>query len=291
MDDVRVVELSSWMAAPSAGAVFADMGADVVKVEPLTGDVVRGRCRASPSWPRARSTSTTRSRSTTGASGRSPSPSTGRRAPSWCAASSTAPTSCCATCCRTARPATGSTPATLLARRPQLVHATLSGLRARPGPEATRPGFDVTTFFGRGAITDSMTEPGGIAPQPRPAQGDHTTGLAMVAAVLAALRMVERTGRGPGRRRQPDGRRRRGRWPPTWRPTLDRRTLAEQARPPPPHRPAGQPLPLCRRPLDRAQHDRGPLVGAVLHDDRPPRPARGPRATRPSAAASTTCPS
>ena len=41
-----------------------------------------------------------------------------------------------------------------------------------------------------------MTEPGGIAPQPRPAQGDHTTGLAMVAAVLAALRMVERTGEG-----------------------------------------------------------------------------------------------
>src|SRR6185369_861136 len=47
-----------------------------------------------------------------------------------------------------------------------------------------------------GAITDAMVEPGGIAPQPRPAQGDHTTGLAMVAAVLAALRLVERTGKG-----------------------------------------------------------------------------------------------
>lgn len=42
---VRVVEVTSWMAAPSAGAVLADMGADVVKVEPLTGDVVRGMMR------------------------------------------------------------------------------------------------------------------------------------------------------------------------------------------------------------------------------------------------------
>ena len=35
LDGIRVVEISSWMAAPSAGAVLADMGADVVKIEPL----------------------------------------------------------------------------------------------------------------------------------------------------------------------------------------------------------------------------------------------------------------
>ena len=45
MAGVRVVEVTNWMAAPSAGAVLADMGADVVKVEPLTGDVVRGMTR------------------------------------------------------------------------------------------------------------------------------------------------------------------------------------------------------------------------------------------------------
>jgi crotonobetainyl-CoA:carnitine CoA-transferase CaiB-like acyl-CoA transferase len=54
----------------------------------------------------------------------------------------------------------------------------------------------VTAFFGRGAVTDSMTEPGGDAINPRPAQGDHTTGLAMVAAILAALRLAEQTGQG-----------------------------------------------------------------------------------------------
>ena len=33
------------MAAPSAGAILADMGADVIKVEPLSGDAVRGLIR------------------------------------------------------------------------------------------------------------------------------------------------------------------------------------------------------------------------------------------------------
>ncbi len=45
LSEVRVVELSSWMASSSAGAVLADLGADVVKVEPLTGDPVRGMSR------------------------------------------------------------------------------------------------------------------------------------------------------------------------------------------------------------------------------------------------------
>ena len=102
----------------------------------------------------------------------------------------------CATCCRTARSATGWTPATLHSTNRRLVHATLSGY-GLVGPDAMRPGFDVTTFFGRGAITDAMTEPGGVAPMPRPAQGDHTTGIAMVAAILAGLRVAERTGEGP----------------------------------------------------------------------------------------------
>ena len=51
LDGVRVVEISSWMAAPSSGAMLADMGADVVKVEPLTGDVVRGLTRKAKGAP------------------------------------------------------------------------------------------------------------------------------------------------------------------------------------------------------------------------------------------------
>ena len=38
---LRVVELGVWVAAPSAAALLADWGADVVKVEPPSGDPMR----------------------------------------------------------------------------------------------------------------------------------------------------------------------------------------------------------------------------------------------------------
>jgi crotonobetainyl-CoA:carnitine CoA-transferase CaiB-like acyl-CoA transferase len=84
---------------------------------------------------------------------------------------------------------------TLLGVNPRLVHATLSGF-GPDGPDCHRPGYDVTVFFGRGAVTDTMTDPGGVAPHPRPAQGDHAAGMSLLASILAALRLVERTGQG-----------------------------------------------------------------------------------------------
>ena len=41
LEGVRVVDLSTFLAAPFAAALFADFGADVVKVEPLDGDPYR----------------------------------------------------------------------------------------------------------------------------------------------------------------------------------------------------------------------------------------------------------
>ena len=45
LTDVTVVEIDSWMAAPSAGAILSDLGARVIKVEPLEGDPMRGISR------------------------------------------------------------------------------------------------------------------------------------------------------------------------------------------------------------------------------------------------------
>jgi formyl-CoA transferase len=39
---VRVLEVAAWTFVPAAGAVLADLGADVIKVEPPTGDPQRG---------------------------------------------------------------------------------------------------------------------------------------------------------------------------------------------------------------------------------------------------------
>ena len=289
LSEVRVVELSSWMASSSAGAVLADLGADVVKVEPLAGDPMRGMSRLPKRAP-GEPPLDAPSRSTTGASGRWPSPSTGRRAPSSSAASSPAPTCSCRNLlpappaplrpgCRV--PAGASTPASSTPR--------FTGY-GTTGPDAERPGYDVTAFFGRGAITDSMTEPDGVAPQPRPAQGDHAAAMALVAGVLAALRLAERTGEGQVVEASLLG-------TATWTmatdlaPVLVDGRQPEQARPSPPDHAAGQPVPLRRRPLDRAEHARGPLVAEVLPHRRSGGVARRSSASRRSRAGSTTCPS
>ena len=41
LEGVRVVELGVWVAGPGAGGILADWGADVVKIEPPTGDPAR----------------------------------------------------------------------------------------------------------------------------------------------------------------------------------------------------------------------------------------------------------
>ena len=41
LDGIRVLEVSNWLAAPSAAALMRDLGAEVVKVEPPTGDIFR----------------------------------------------------------------------------------------------------------------------------------------------------------------------------------------------------------------------------------------------------------
>jgi crotonobetainyl-CoA:carnitine CoA-transferase CaiB-like acyl-CoA transferase len=38
---IRVLEVASWLAAPSCAALMADMGAEVIKVEPPGGDAYR----------------------------------------------------------------------------------------------------------------------------------------------------------------------------------------------------------------------------------------------------------
>ena len=41
MEGVRVVELGVWVAGPAASGILCDWGADVIKIEPPTGDPAR----------------------------------------------------------------------------------------------------------------------------------------------------------------------------------------------------------------------------------------------------------
>lgn len=194
LDGIRVIEATNWMAAPGAAAILADMGADVVKVEPLGGDAVRGLIRpprlpdGAPEIDYSFTVDNRGKRSVAIALDHDDGAAVMRRL-----LADADVFVCNLLPHRQAR--YGLDADTLLAHNARLVHATLTGY-GMTGPDAQRPGFDVTTFFGRGSVTDSMTEPGAAAPNPRPAQGDHTTSLAMVASILAALRLVDATGEG-----------------------------------------------------------------------------------------------
>jgi len=195
LDDIRVIEVTSWMAAPSAAAILSDLGADVIKVEPLGGDPMRDMGRK----PKGRD-------DLAGYDFQFDVDNRGKRS---IAVALDKPDGAELVRRLVARAHVficnllpqrqekfGLDPARLLALNPKLVHATLTGY-GTTGPDAWRPGYDVTAFFGRSGLYDAMREgEAGAVPMARPAQGDHTTGLALLGAILAGLRMAERTGHG-----------------------------------------------------------------------------------------------
>ena len=199
LDDVTIIEVDSWMAGPSAGGILADLGADVIKIEPLAGDPMRGLGRPVRLGDDADEARVAYDYQFDVAN-------RGKRSVA-VALDTDAGRDVVHRLCRGAQvfmcnllgrrqERFGLDPATLLEVQPSLVHATLTGY-GTDGPEAWRPGYDVTAFFGRSGIYDAMREgPDGEVPMARPAQGDYTTGLALVGAILAALRMTERTGVG-----------------------------------------------------------------------------------------------
>ena len=195
LDDVIVIEVDSWMAAPSTGAMLADLGAEVIKVEPLSGDPMRSLSRPAKIDGPLR-----------GYDFSFDVDNRGKRSIA-VALDTEEGAAIVRQLCRTAhifmcnliaprQERFGLDPSSLLLENPRLVHATLTGY-GTSGPEAWRPGYDVTAFFGRSGLYDAMREgDDGDVPMARPAQGDHTTGLAFLGSILAGLRMAERTGEG-----------------------------------------------------------------------------------------------
>jgi crotonobetainyl-CoA:carnitine CoA-transferase CaiB-like acyl-CoA transferase len=183
------------MAAPSAAALLADMGANVIKIEPIQGDPMRD---------------TGRSAKVDGSGAdfdfQFDVDNRGKRSIA-VALDTSEGIDLVHNLIRKAdvflcnllphrQTRFGLDADTLIKLRPNLVHATLTGYGST-GPDAWRPGYDVTAFFGRSGLYDAMREgDDGLVPMARPAQGDHTTGLAVFGAIMSALRLAERTGEG-----------------------------------------------------------------------------------------------
>ena len=193
LDDITVIEIDNWMAAPSAGAILADLGAKVIKIEPLSGDPMRGMGRPAKIEGDIKDYDFQFDVDNRGKQSIQldlTKDDALEIVKKLCAKSEIFMCNLLAK----RQEKFGLDPVSLSKVNPRIVHATLTGYGTQ-GPDAWRPGYDVTAFFGRSGMYDAMREGSdGIVPMARTAQGDHTAGLAMTGAILAALRQAEKTG-------------------------------------------------------------------------------------------------
>jgi crotonobetainyl-CoA:carnitine CoA-transferase CaiB-like acyl-CoA transferase len=188
---LKVVEFASYIAGPGACCILGDWGADVIKVERPGGDAMRDAFADVKADLGGNPTFDLDNRGKRAIVLDIAKPE-GRDALAKLAASADV-------FLTNVRPASmkraGLDEATLRAANPRLVYAQITGYGLE-GPEAHKPGFDVTAFWARAGVA-AMTAPKGMDPfMLRSGFGDHITALATVSAVLAALYEREQTGHG-----------------------------------------------------------------------------------------------
>jgi crotonobetainyl-CoA:carnitine CoA-transferase CaiB-like acyl-CoA transferase len=190
---IKVVELAEHGFVPSCGAILADWGADVVKVERPTGDPLRSVMTAGlvvdtgdfnflfELYNRNKRGITLDLRH---ASGRAAFDRLVQGAD--VLITSFLPS---------ARTKLRVTPEDLWAINPRLVYAKGHGQGQR-GPDADLGGFDSISFWARGGVGHILTAPGAPLVMPRGAFGDAPSGAMLAGGVAAALFQRERTGKG-----------------------------------------------------------------------------------------------
>jgi crotonobetainyl-CoA:carnitine CoA-transferase CaiB-like acyl-CoA transferase len=192
LEGLRVVELGVWVAGPGAGGVLADWGADVVKVEPPEGDPMRKLFAAYAGIEVA---------------GNPPFDldNRGKRSVVLDLMSEEGKDAIDKLLATTdvflsnlrpdALERMGLGHAELLTRFPRLVYASVTGFGLE-GAERDRAAYDLGAFWARTGIPHLLVPKGNDPPGIRGGLGDHVTGLATVAGILAALRERDRTGVG-----------------------------------------------------------------------------------------------
>ncbi len=194
LDGIKVLEVANWLAVPAAAALMADMGAQVVKVEPPEGDPWRnfqlnsvGMAAPFPGNPMFEVDN--RGKRSVGIDlvvpeGQEAVRRLAREADVF--VTNLVPAR---------RDKYGLTYPRLSADNPGLVYLGFSGY-GNAGPERDRLGFDYAAFWARSGIMSLVGEPGETPPLPRTGIGDHSTAPLLLAGVLAALYERKASGRG-----------------------------------------------------------------------------------------------
>jgi formyl-CoA transferase len=192
LEGLRVVEAASMVLVPSAAAMLADFGAEVIKVEPPEGDYNR-RMHELPTLPQSETPYCflVDSRS--------------KRSIALDAKSADGVTILHRLVTTADVFLTNYRPPALERLRlryndlaplnPRLVYARASGF-GESGAEADKPGYDTVVYWSRSGLESSLLTPEGTLGQLAGGAGDHPTALALFGAVTLALFARERTGRG-----------------------------------------------------------------------------------------------
>jgi crotonobetainyl-CoA:carnitine CoA-transferase CaiB-like acyl-CoA transferase len=191
LEGVRVVELGVWVAAPAAGGILADWGADVVKIEPPAGDPARsfqrmlgGDLPTNPPFEMDNRSKRSVVLDLTDDADRA-------RALELVGTADVFVTNIRLGGLRRVRLDYD----TLVARHPRLIYGLITGY-GTTGPDADRAAYDIAAFWARSGIAHLLTRPGEAPPMQRGGMGDHSAGMTLAAAVCAALVARERSGAG-----------------------------------------------------------------------------------------------
>ncbi|BBY16646.1 CaiB/BaiF CoA transferase family protein [Mycolicibacterium litorale] len=191
LDGVKVVELGVWVAAPATGGILADWGADVIKVEPPSGDPARtfGRMlglgdEVNPPFEMDNRSKRSVVADLTSAPGQAVVRELLRTADVFVT---------------NVRPSAlrrlGLDFESVAAGNPRLVYGLITGY-GTAGPDADRAAYDVAAFWARAGLAHLLTPPGQDPPFQRGGMGDHSVGMTLAAAVCAALVSRATTGAG-----------------------------------------------------------------------------------------------
>ena len=196
LDGIRVVEVAIYAFVPAAGAVLADWGADVIKIEhPETGDPVRnlssygfkpGDGGVSLLWEIFN-----RGKRSVGIDIRKP------EGLALLLALIDSADVFLTNFMQPARAKLGIDVDQIMARNPRIIYGRGTG-HGPLGPDANKGGFDALSYWARSGAATAAMAPGDAFPvlMPGPAFGDIQSGMHMAGGVMAGLYQREKTGKG-----------------------------------------------------------------------------------------------
>lgn len=197
MEGIRVLEVAAWTFVPAAGAVMADWGADVIKIEhPVSGDPQRGLISSGliPGGPGAVNYIMEQPNRGKRSMGLDIATDAGRELLYKLAATSDV---FLTSFLPPVRRRLQIDVEDIRAVKPDIVYVRGSG-QGPHGPDAERGGLDGASYWARGGIAHALTPKDLDWPiGPRPALGDLPGGMTIAGAIAAALFARQRTGEAP----------------------------------------------------------------------------------------------